>query len=110
MNGDEKGGIRRKFEIRIDYLTKLVLILSGESFTAAGVTMDGGFAEYIIYHYAKVSKFKNLTDEEATLLEPASCAVHGLERLNPKVCVSCLFDPLRVCRVLMFRLSSCSVL
>lgn len=47
--------------------------------------MDGGFAEYITYHQSKVYKFHNLTDEEATLLEPASCAVHGLDKLEMKV-------------------------
>lgn len=33
----------------------------------------------------KLYKIKNLTDEEATLLEPASCAIHGLDKLNPPV-------------------------
>lgn len=30
----------------------------------------------------KLYKIKNLTDEEATLLEPAACAIHGLDKLN----------------------------
>lgn len=30
----------------------------------------------------KVYKIYNLTDEEATLVEPASCAIHGLDKLN----------------------------
>lgn len=47
--------------------------------------MDGGFAEYLTYDQSKISKIYNLTDEEATLLEPASCAIHGLDRLRPKV-------------------------
>ncbi|KAF8434540.1 chaperonin 10-like protein [Boletus edulis BED1] len=51
-----------------------------EDFNARGVTLDGGFAEYI----------KNLTDEEATLLEPAACAIHGLDKLNPPVGVDVL--------------------
>jgi threonine dehydrogenase-like Zn-dependent dehydrogenase len=38
----------------------------------------------------KLYKIKNLTDEEATLLEPAACAVHGLDRLNPPVGVEVL--------------------
>ena len=33
---------------------------------------------------------RNLTDEEATLLEPAACAVHGLDKLNPPVGVEAL--------------------
>jgi D-arabinitol dehydrogenase (NADP+) len=28
---------------------------------------------------------KNLSDEEATLLEPAACAIHGLDKLSPPV-------------------------
>ena len=31
-----------------------------------------------------------MTDEEATLLEPASCAVHGLDKLNPPVGIEVL--------------------
>ena len=33
---------------------------------------------------------KNLTDEEATLLEPAACAIHGLDKLDPAVGVEAL--------------------
>lgn len=33
----------------------------------------------------KCYKIHNLTDEEATLLEPAACAIHGLDKLRPKV-------------------------
>ncbi|TFY59066.1 hypothetical protein EVJ58_g6017 [Rhodofomes roseus] len=56
-----------------------------ENFNARGVTMDGGFAEYIVYHQKKCYKIHNLTDEESTLLEPAACAIHGLDKLNPPV-------------------------
>jgi D-arabinitol dehydrogenase (NADP+) len=31
-----------------------------------------------------------MTDEEATLLEPAACAIHGLDKLNPPVGVEVL--------------------
>ncbi|KAK2461014.1 hypothetical protein APHAL10511_006955 [Amanita phalloides] len=41
-------------------------------------------------HLHKVYKIKNLSDEEATLLEPAACAVHGLDKLNPPVGVEAL--------------------
>ncbi|KAF8345380.1 chaperonin 10-like protein [Amanita rubescens] len=56
-----------------------------ENFESRGVTQDGGFAEYVVYKQHKVYKINNLTDEEATLLEPAACAVHGLDKLNPPV-------------------------
>lgn len=47
--------------------------------------MNGGFAEYCAYPAAKVFKFKNLSWVDATLLEPASCACHGLEKIRPKL-------------------------
>ncbi|OWT36255.1 chlorophyll synthesis pathway protein BchC [Cryptococcus neoformans Bt1] len=53
-----------------------------ENFAPAGVARDGGFADYIKYHFAKCYKIKNLSDEEATLLEPASCAIHGMDVLK----------------------------
>ncbi|KAG1836218.1 hypothetical protein DFJ58DRAFT_917738 [Suillus subalutaceus] len=50
-----------------------------------GRALDGDFAEYIVYHQKKLYKIKNLTDEESTLLEPAACAIHGLDKLIPPV-------------------------
>lgn len=46
---------------------------------------DGGFAEYVSYPAAKVFKIYNLSDVDATLLEPASCAAHGLDKISPKL-------------------------
>ncbi|KAG6896064.1 hypothetical protein C0992_010574, partial [Termitomyces sp. T32_za158] len=43
-----------------------------------------------IIQQKKLYKVKNLSDEEATLLEPAACAVHGLDKLNPPVGVEVL--------------------
>lgn len=60
-------------------------LLLCENFNAHGVTMDGGFAEYCAYPSGKVFKIHNLSDVEATLLEPASCAAHGLEKIAPKL-------------------------
>jgi threonine dehydrogenase-like Zn-dependent dehydrogenase len=45
---------------------------------------------WIFRQSKKVYKIKNLTDEEATLVEPASCAIHGLDKLNPAVGVEAL--------------------
>jgi len=56
-----------------------------ENFNSRGVTLPGGFAEYIVYQSNKVYKIHNLSDEEATLLEPAACALHGLDKLRPPV-------------------------
>ncbi|KAF7323900.1 GroES-like protein [Mycena kentingensis (nom. inval.)] len=61
-----------------------------ENFNSRGVTQDGGFAEYVVYKQHKLYKIKNLSDEEATLLEPAACAIHGLDKLAPPVGVEVL--------------------
>lgn len=47
--------------------------------------LDGGFAEYCAYPAGKVFKLHNLSDVDATLLEPASCAAHGLDKISPKL-------------------------
>lgn len=54
-------------------------------FNAHGVTMNGGFAEYCAYPAAKVFKIHNLSWVDATLLEPASCACHGLDKIRPRL-------------------------
>jgi len=56
-----------------------------EHFEAHGVTMDGGFAEYCAYPAGRVFKIQNLSWVDATLLEPASCAAHGLDKIAPKM-------------------------
>jgi D-arabinitol dehydrogenase (NADP+) len=38
----------------------------------------------------KLYKIHNISDEEATLLEPAACAIHGLDKLRPPVGVDVL--------------------
>ncbi|KAI9681393.1 MAG: hypothetical protein M1817_002676 [Caeruleum heppii] len=60
-------------------------LLLCEHFEAHGVTLNGGFAEYCAYPAGKVFQIHNLTDVDATLLEPASCAAHGLEKIAPKM-------------------------
>ncbi|TFK41625.1 chaperonin 10-like protein [Crucibulum laeve] len=61
-----------------------------ENFDSLGVTTSGGFAEYVAVQAKKVFKIHNLTDEEATLIEPASCAIHGMDKLSPPVGVKVL--------------------
>ena len=46
--------------------------------------------DWIFRQSKKVYKIRNLTDEEATLVEPASCAIHGLDKLNPPVGIEAL--------------------
>jgi threonine dehydrogenase-like Zn-dependent dehydrogenase len=47
--------------------------------------VDGGFAEYCAYPAEKLFHFENLSWEEASLFEAASCAVHGMDRIRPEV-------------------------
>jgi len=54
-----------------------------ENFIAHGVMVDGGFAEYAVYPGHRVFKFNNLSDADATLIEPASCAAHGIDIIAP---------------------------
>ncbi|EAQ86669.1 hypothetical protein CHGG_07922 [Chaetomium globosum CBS 148.51] len=56
-----------------------------ENWTGHGINLPGGFAEYCAYPQAKVFQIHNLTDIEATLIEPASCAAHGLDRIRPRL-------------------------
>ncbi|RYP31707.1 hypothetical protein DL767_005620 [Monosporascus sp. MG133] len=58
-----------------------------EDFKAHGVLgLDGGFAEYVGVPapLGRLFKIKNISDIDATLIEPASCAMHGLEKIAPK--------------------------
>lgn len=52
------------------------------NFDGLGVTLPGGFAEYVVSCARKVFKIHNLTDIDATLTEPTACAIHGVERLQ----------------------------
>lgn len=70
--------------------------------------MNGGFAEYCAYPAGKVFKIHNLSDVDATLLEPASCACHGLEKIAPKLGSSVLMfgaGPTGLCLAQLLRLN-----
>ena len=55
------------------------------NYAALGVTTNGGIAEYVA---VRASQAYPLPDSmllrEAALIEPVSCAVHGMHRLNPR--------------------------
>ncbi|KAK7472215.1 hypothetical protein VKT23_000337 [Stygiomarasmius scandens] len=53
--------------------------------TVLGWTISGGFAEYVVATSSNVYKIYNITDEEATLIEPTSCAIHAIDKLEFKV-------------------------
>ncbi|KAH8101863.1 NADP+-dependent D-mannitol dehydrogenase [Cristinia sonorae] len=65
-------------------------VLLCENYEGRGVTLPGGFAEYCIFQAKKLFKIHNLTDLEATLIEPAACAIHGLDKLSPPVGIEAL--------------------
>ncbi|KAL2870460.1 zinc-dependent alcohol dehydrogenase family protein [Aspergillus lucknowensis] len=54
-----------------------------ENFVAHGVTVDGGFAEYAAYPAKRVFHIKGISDVDATLIEPAACAAHGIDKIAP---------------------------
>ena len=58
-----------------------------EKFAAHGIMMDGGFAEYAAYPAHRVFRLScdDLSDADATLLEPAACAAHGLDKIAPRM-------------------------
>src|SRR6185312_15127876 len=55
------------------------------NYTAIGVTVDGACAEYVTVPATKAYILpEQLSFREAALIEPISCAVHGMHRLNPR--------------------------
>ncbi|EIM82471.1 NADP+-dependent D-mannitol dehydrogenase [Stereum hirsutum FP-91666 SS1] len=56
-----------------------------ENFEGKGVSMAGGFAEFVTFAGKQVYKISNMSDKEATLLEPAACAIHGMDKLGMSV-------------------------
>ncbi|KAF5350786.1 hypothetical protein D9758_010330 [Tetrapyrgos nigripes] len=50
-----------------------------------GWTSPGGFSEYVTVAAKNVFKIFNVTDEEATLIEPTACAIHAVDQLDLKV-------------------------
>ncbi|SER32720.1 zinc-dependent alcohol dehydrogenase family protein [Microlunatus flavus] len=55
-----------------------------ENLLAVGVNRDGMFAELVSVPAGQVFDADGLDPDVAVLAEPASCAMHGLERLRPR--------------------------
>jgi len=55
-----------------------------ENVLAVGVNRDGMFAEQVAVPVGQVFDATGLDPDTAVLAEPASCAMHGLERLRPR--------------------------
>jgi NADPH2:quinone reductase len=54
------------------------------NWNAIGDTVDGAFAEYVAVPAANAYRIPdNVDDSQGALIEPLSCAVHGLRRIGP---------------------------
>lgn len=61
------------------------------NYAAIGVTANGAIAEYVAVPAAKAYQLPDtLTLREGALIEPVSCAVHGMHSLNPQSGDTCL--------------------
>lgn len=57
-----------------------------ENFDSHGCNMSGGFAEYVLINHDKVFPISDrLSFEHATFAEPTACAVHGVDRIAPRL-------------------------
>ncbi|KAI5288505.1 hypothetical protein KEM52_001130 [Ascosphaera acerosa] len=56
-----------------------------EHFEAHGVTIPGAFAEYCAYEEGKIYAIERLDWVDATLIEPAACAAHGVDVIRPRM-------------------------
>ena len=56
-----------------------------ENTEAVGVTLPGGMAEYVVAPEPAVFPIGDLSYEEAAFMEPLSCVLHGVERINPEL-------------------------
>lgn len=54
-----------------------------ENTQAVGVTRSGGMANYVTAPEKGVFPIGDLSFEEAAFMEPLSCVLHGIERVNP---------------------------
>jgi len=55
-----------------------------ENLGAYGVTMNGGFAEYLKIKADRVFPIHNLKPRQAIMVEPSACALHGIEVLDAR--------------------------
>jgi D-arabinitol dehydrogenase (NADP+) len=53
-----------------------------ENFYSLGVNGPGGFSEYVVVNHDKVFPIGDLSYDEAVMVEPTACAVHGLDVID----------------------------
>jgi D-arabinitol dehydrogenase (NADP+) len=56
-----------------------------QNIRAVGVTMSGGFAEFVTAPESAVFPIGDLSFEEAAFMEPLSCVLHGVDRARPQM-------------------------
>ncbi|KAK9414653.1 putative D-arabinitol dehydrogenase (NADP(+)) [Seiridium unicorne] len=72
--------------------------------------VDGGFAEYCVFPASKLTPIPSLSWTQATLIEAAACAIHGLDRIKPAYGSSVLLlgaGPTGLCLSQLFRAGGC---
>ncbi|MBI5305742.1 MAG: zinc-dependent alcohol dehydrogenase family protein [Chloroflexi bacterium] len=52
---------------------------------AVGVTLPGGMAQYVVAPEQAAFDIGDLAFEQGAFMEPLSCVLHGVERLNPQM-------------------------
>lgn len=86
--GDEVTGFSKGDRVAVDpnmFCGKCSYCRSGKShlcnkLTALGVNRDGGFEEYCIVPVSQAYKFpQHITYEEAAMIEPLACCLHGVD-------------------------------
>ncbi|AJA47963.1 putative L-threonine 3-dehydrogenase [Clostridium pasteurianum DSM 525 = ATCC 6013] len=55
-----------------------------ENLTALGVNIDGGFSEYCVVPKEQAYTFNNISFEEAAMVEPTACCLHGINNIEIK--------------------------
>ncbi|UOF90413.1 zinc-dependent alcohol dehydrogenase family protein [Fodinisporobacter ferrooxydans] len=55
-----------------------------ENFYSLGCNGSGGFAEYVVVNHDKVFPIGDLSYDEAVMIEPTACAVHGIDVIDVK--------------------------
>ncbi len=53
-----------------------------KNFYSLGVNRPGGFAEYVVANHDKVFSIGSLSFDEAAMIEPTSCAIHGMDVID----------------------------
>jgi threonine dehydrogenase-like Zn-dependent dehydrogenase len=61
-----------------------------QRWAAIGVTRDGGFADYAVAPATNVYSIADMPYQEAAFIEPLSCIVYGVKRLNAQLGASTL--------------------